>query len=93
MKTIWKFNLPISNYCTIQIPKNYKILKVAEQKNEITLWAQVDDCKDTEDVTFRIVGTGQPLGDKQLKYLDSVSLYDGYLVFHVYKIFKCKVIK
>ena len=86
MKTIWKFNLPINDYCTIQIPKNCKILKVAEQNNKIMLWAQVDDCEDKENVTFRIAGTGHPLGAEILKYLDSAVMYNGGLVFHVYKV-------
>jgi hypothetical protein len=85
-KEIWKYTLKTTDVQTVPLPINAKILHVGVQRERICLWAEVDpiEAAFTSHI-FRIIGTGHPIFDTyQLKYLGTVMLQGGSLVFHVY---------
>jgi len=87
MKRIYKYDLVLTSQQSIYLPLHTKILCAKEQYNSIVIYAEIDtDVMDEEFVEFIIVGTGHPVPDLNMKYIDTVLLDDGRLVWHVYKI-------
>jgi hypothetical protein len=80
---IWKFEIPFRPVTNIGIPKEYKILHVAEQRGELCLWAEVNPSSQITDLILYIYGTGWPLQGTETKYLGTVCMSDGF-VWHVY---------
>ncbi len=88
---IWKLTIGpyADNRVEIEAPKGAKILKIANQRDKICMWIQVDpqNTKDTEPICLLVMGTGlefQLLNEKS-EYLDTVFLYNAALVLHVYR--------
>lgn len=87
MKAVWKYPLPIIDNVEISIPKGSKILCVKTQKNDLCLWALVNpDENETESVKLRIAGTGHPIEEENLEYIDTVLMYEDNFVIHIFKI-------
>lgn len=87
MKAIWKYPLPIIDNVEISLPKDSKILCVKTQKNDLCLWALVNpDENETESVKLRIAGTGHPIEEENLEYIDTVLMYEDNFVIHIFKI-------
>lgn len=93
MKSIWKFDLhrPIDRVycvpvnCTVEIPKDYRILSVIEQFNVIQLYCLVEPDNKLEKVNFWVFGTGWELTNiKGLEFIDTVSTNSGGLIWHVF---------
>ena len=86
MKRIFKYPLPVKDLVFLDLPGGAKVLSVAEQANEIVLYALVDDeMQSAERQAFRIVGTGHPCEDvPPMTFLGTVKLYGGTLMFHVF---------
>lgn len=83
--TIWKYPLELTDSQSFRMPKGAKLLTVAQQYQQVCLWAQVDPKAPTEERRFEIRGTGHPLGDAaEMDYIGSVILASGSLVFHVF---------
>lgn len=87
MKTIGKFPLRVDDYQTVALPVGSQILTAQVQGDAVCLWAIVDTSTVSKFVCpVWIHGTGQPVGDAATKgrYLATVQLYAGSLVFHVF---------
>lgn len=85
MKTVWKFGLRITDQQEIEIPFPHRFLKARwEDRGGAQLWAEVDP--DGPKVTRQIVihGTGHPVEETSLEYLDTV--FDDHLglVWHIW---------
>lgn len=62
MKTIWKFEIPVTDRPLVTMPAGARVLHVAEARPDLLwLWAEVDTDAPTEQREFVIVGTGHPL--------------------------------
>lgn len=86
MKTIWKYQLEITDQATLLMPQGAQILCVQVQRNEVCLWALVEPDNNNEPRDIRIYGTGHPVEDaQQLTYVGTFQLHDGALVFHVFE--------
>ncbi len=90
---IFKYPLEITDDQTIKLPHGARILSVMNQHDNIVLYALVNDKeKKIESVSTRIVGTGHDIDffipaagfGGGYKFLGTVSLYDGKLMFHVF---------
>lgn len=87
MKTIWKYELNSRNK-KIKMPIGARILTTLEQNNIPCIWAEINTEAKTEEVIFEVFGTGHemPVDPGTVReYIGTVSLYDGTLIFHVYK--------
>lgn len=86
MKTIWKFEFPISIGAYLKMPAGAKILHVARQyPNVATFWAEVDDLAEMEERFFAVVGTGNPIPeDVNCEYVGT--FIDPPFVWHLYEI-------
>jgi len=86
MKTIWKFNIPITDEVDIIMPRLSRILSVAEAGfASLSVWALVDPDMPRTSRKFYIYGTGHPAphADTQI-YVGTVPMTNG-LVFHLFR--------
>jgi len=94
MRQIWKYILDSAtllthDFLTYNVPKNGIILHVDEQFDEICVWVEVDPDAPKEQRHFKVYGTGHLIPDHDIvnrRYLGSVKLMKGALVFHVFEI-------
>lgn len=76
--TIYKYQMPIKEEFTMQLPKDAQILRVADQDGIFWLWAMVDIRNEDETRYFRAFKCGAPIPDGlgELTYL-------GWCAIHV----------
>lgn len=84
MKAIWKYKIEITDKQTIEIPEGYEILTVQKQRDDVCLWAIVEKEKDCVPVEIYIYGTGHNIPDGHGKYIGTIQLHGGSLVFHTF---------
>lgn len=83
-EVVWKYALPkVMN--DVEMPAGATVLAVAEQHNEICLWAKVDPAAEKVKRTFQVVGTGHAELDGTETYLGSAQISNGNFVFHVFE--------
>jgi hypothetical protein len=82
MKTIWKFQLRLTDLQIVSMPKGAEILTVQVQHGIITMWAKVNTDAELVRVPIQIVGTGNPYQSVG-KYIGTVQL-DGF-VWHLFQ--------
>jgi len=87
LNTIYKFHVAGKDQQIVHIKGFRKLLTVEEQYNSIVLYAEVDtENEDITEIPIRVAGTGHSLdgiGDNY-RYLGTVKIMEGRLVFHVY---------
>lgn len=84
MKRIFKYTLDIVDYQELTLSENSKILSVANQRDNIVLYALTNELTTC---TYAIImhGTGHPADDViGAQFIGTVSLYNGSLMFHVF---------
>ena len=88
MKTIFKYVLD-PDHLTVSMPICAQVLAAQVQKDQICLWAEVDDSADKELVEFEAFGTGHNIPENPVRhYIDTVQMHGGNLVFHIYQVGK-----
>ncbi len=84
-RSVWRYNITSAGQLRIQLPADAEVLHVAEHpRDEISLWALVDEQAAHEPREFVIVGTGWPIQHDQLQHIGSVVLRSGF-VYHVFE--------
>jgi hypothetical protein len=87
MRTIWKFPLQHTDTQNVAMPWDAQILTVGVVNEQICLWAMVEDHGSSETRVIRIIGTGHPIdGAELLRYIGTVQLMGGKLIFHVFEL-------
>ena len=86
MRKIFKYPLEVTDYQTIEIKSPAILLSAVEQNGQIVMYAIVDDLEYGIPVDVRIIGTGNPIKEdiENYKFLGTVSLMGGRLMFHVF---------
>lgn len=83
MKTIWKFELPITDEAELMMPAGAVVLDVKPfYTGVLNVWAVVDPAAPEVPHRFSIRGTGHPLGTVG-KHVATAS--DGRFVWHVFE--------
>lgn len=87
--TIYKYRLwPVDHgdKVIIDLPFGAQVLSVGVQSNEPHIWALVNPKADKLPRKFYIHGTGHPIDSAaNKKFVGTVHLYDGGLVFHIFE--------
>ena len=89
MLAIFKYPITIEDHFTLELPKNARILTIQTQRGIPQLWAMVDSETEKETRSFRLSGTGHPLGEDYLRiinYIGTFQIENGALVFHLFEI-------
>ena len=80
---ILKYNIQLKDFCHINLPMSADILTVTEQHGNVVLYARVwDDQREEVTRTIYVVGTGRNVPE-DARYISTVSLSNGGLMFHV----------
>jgi hypothetical protein len=87
MKKIFKYPLEITDTQFIELPLGAEILTVQVQGDQLCLWAMVNTSPDaiTKNRRIEIVGTGYPVPAGDLKYISTIQIMDGSLIFHIFE--------
>lgn len=86
-KTIWKYPLRLVGEQAIQMPKGAEILCAQVQgEGAICVWALVDPKVEKEERMIVIYGTGHPVTDLHCKYIGTVQMDGGSLIWHVFEL-------
>lgn len=87
-KTIWKYELKITDTQLLEIPKDAEILSVQFQLGILCLWVLVNPKNDLEERTIEVFGTGHnvqcDMGIER-KYIGTVQDPAMDLVWHVFE--------
>ena len=83
MKTIWKFELQPT--VAFSMPGGAEILCVQNQNGLPQLWALVDPEVKAELRGFTCYGTGHAVPDNPGRYIGTVQMHAGELIFHVFE--------
>ena len=88
MLKVFKYDISINDYFTVNLPQGAQVLKVEEQYGKPQLWALVDPNAPQGERTFRFVGTGHPINDaiEQLKFINTFQMKNGALIFHIFEV-------
>ena len=89
MKTIFKYTLaPGATRHLISMPQGATILVAQNQAEAVTIWAEVDPDKPTEEREFLVCMTGErcPTLRREKQFLGTVQLAGGAVVLHVYEL-------
>lgn len=91
MKTIYKYELHPSEIGTgvfpVMMPHDAKYLHVDAQGDQIFIWAEIDTESSLLEHHFEVFGTGSEMQvdmGVERKYVGSLMMHNGALVFHVY---------
>lgn len=83
MKTIFKYQLSITDTQIIKMPKGADPFTAQFQGDDLCVWAAVESDAELEDREFRIFGTGAPLDlSGVFRFLNTVQ--QGPLVWHIF---------
>lgn len=85
MKTVYKYQIELTDQPKVQLPKGAEILCVQPQHGALMLWARVNTEQPLEDRYVRIAGTGHPLEGAPGRYINTFFIHQGSLVFHVFE--------
>ena len=88
-KTIFKYQMPVLERFTMQLPEGSQVLRVDDQDGMFWLWAVVDTKNAYEDREFVAVKTGAPVPDLNLHYVGFCKIFIqmelGLYIFEVIK--------
>lgn len=86
MKTIWKYQLDVTDEQLVPMKQGSQILAVQVQVGIPCIWALVDTSKPSEDRMFCIYGTGHPIEDEPGQFIGTFQLHGGSLSFHLFEV-------
>ena len=95
MKKIFKYEMEFMDLPEVEMPVGAEILTVDKQGDsmepvygdpKLFVWAIVEeDETKTEVRRFRISGTGHPLGDFNLKHINTIQIFGGTQIYHIFE--------
>jgi len=92
MKSIYKYDIPIKDEFTLDLPKGAVFVSFMMQHDNPRAWFMVNTAEpNVEKRVFRLAGTGHNMNDSDgitLKPLGSVQMSGGSLIFHLLEIKK-----
>lgn len=87
-KAIWKFQIPIEDLFSLEMPKGAEILSAQNQYEGGVMWAICDEQAEKVQRTFRIYGTGHSINPDGHTYIGTFQVEYGRLVWHLFEITK-----
>lgn len=84
--TIWKFPLVLTDVQTVMMPEFGQILTAQMQNGSgLCLWAFVNPESPLQPRTIVVLGTGNPAPENPGKYISTVQMQGGALVWHIFE--------
>jgi hypothetical protein len=86
MKAVWKYDVPVQDEFTIEMPEDAHVLTVQEQHGAPRLWALVDPKRPLRKWRFWLAGTGHMIPmPETLRHVGTFQAHGGDLVFHLFE--------
>jgi hypothetical protein len=89
MQKVFKYPLEVTDIQNLSLPEGAIIRTAMEQCGSLCIWAEIDTemvkQNRNETRTIYVIGTGHPMPDEELRYINSVSMSSGNLIFHIYE--------
>lgn len=87
-RVIWKETLSPNMVQELMLPVGAHVLCAREQYDLPCIWFECDPDAVKEPRRFLVLGTGGPgrSGDSKDRYLGTVALFSGTLMFHVFEV-------
>ena len=86
MNIIWKYPLEIVEEQSLMMPEGSEILTAQIQQKVLCLWALVYSTRPQQLRKIEIIGTGNYIDENvKRKYISTVQMADGKLIFHVFE--------
>jgi hypothetical protein len=85
MKTIYKYPVDVNDTVSVSMPIGSEILCVQMQNDIPCIWALVDNEKDDVLREFTWYGTGHSVKENPGKYIGTIQMMNGRLVFHLFE--------
>jgi hypothetical protein len=82
-KTIWKF--PVGASGGVWAPKGAHFISVQMQNGSAVAWALVDPSAERETIHLGVYGTGHDMPDNPGRFVSTIQMHGGDLVFHVFQ--------
>lgn len=86
MQQVFKYTLNMTDITHVAMPQGGQVLSAQVQHGNVQVWALVDPSKPEEARTFRIAGTGHPIEHANIRFIGTVQMQGGSLVFHVFEV-------
>ena len=88
LRRVFKYILDFSrsDIVNIDLPKDAEILTIDMQFGSLQLWALVDPLKPLQKRIFRMAGTGHPIENENLDYINTFQEMGGSLIWHIFEI-------
>lgn len=86
MSTIWKYELPIQDQFTLDIPNAARILHAELIDQKPTIWVLVDPVENLLRWHFIGIGTGHSLPADPGDHISSFAMHKGQFAYHVFYI-------
>ncbi len=85
---IWKFPIIDPSLIVFNMPEGSKILTIQMQNDKPCIWALVNPENKLEKRGFKLFGTGQSIDDDmtKMRYINTIQMHNGNLVFHLFEI-------
>lgn len=83
---VYKYPIKISDIVELELTAGAEILHVEAQNDKLCLWALVDPEKPILNRRIRIAGTGHTIKENIIRYINTFTLYEKALWFHVFEI-------
>ena len=83
-KVVWKFSLLAQGEQAVKMPKGAEVLSAGIQREEAVIWALVDEKSPDTCHTIYIRGTGHAFTGKEGRFIGTLTLMGGTLVYHVF---------
>ena len=84
--TIYKYQIQITDVQMVKLPINAAILTAQMQGDQLCLWAKIEETNtDTEDRMIEVFGTGHPMTSHLRRYIGTVQMDGGSLIWHVFE--------
>lgn len=85
-KTIWKYQLNITDTQNVMMPEGAEILTAQIQNGcGLCLWALVNPEAPKQRREIEILGTGNPAPNANRRYISTVQMQGGNLVWHIFE--------
>jgi len=87
MKTIYKYELPVSDHFVLEMPLGARVLTVQIHRERPYIWVLADANQTvTESRHFCCIGTGHPIEENgALNYIGTFKILVDTLVFHLFE--------
>lgn len=87
MHVIYKYELPDNGHVTVLMPEHQILTAEVQNNNTIVIWAIIDTDTDLKATGFHVWITGQELPPEHVSwtYINTIQMFGGKLVFHIFK--------